>query len=156
MKPAEFKTIRENLGLTAAWVADQAVVSMRKVKYAESGAEGRVRVSDDLMAFILRQDREAADWAAAMATRLSGQPEVALVRFADDEELWRFCPELQPLPAMAYAARLYRVRQLLLARGQRVSIDYLDREEFQAWLGGRRNSSATRQEWFLERLFKGA
>lgn len=154
MRPAEFKTIRENLGLTSAWVANQAGVSMRKVKYAEAGAEGRTRISDDLVAFIERLESEASAWTRSIAEKLSGLPEVVLVRFADDQELWRFCPQLEPLPAVAYAARLYRLRQLLLANGQRVSIDYADPTEFQAWLGGRRNSSAARQEWLAEKLFK--
>lgn len=151
MRPAEFKTIRENLGLTSAWVADQAGVSMRKVKYAEAGAEGRTRISDDLVAFIERLESEADAWIRDMAEKLEGLPAVALVRFADDQELWRFCPEMEPLPAVAYAARLYRLRQLLLANGQRVTIDYLDQAEFQAWLGDRRNSRAARQEWLAEK-----
>lgn len=154
MRPAEFKTIRENLGLTSAWVAEQAGVSMRKVKYAEAGADGRSRVSSDLVAFMERLEGEAEAWTRAMAKELAGLPTVALVRFADDQELWRFCPNLEPLPATAYAARLYRLRQLLLANGQRVTIDYLDTSEFHAWLGDRRNSSAARQEWLSEKQVK--
>lgn len=37
MTPAEFKTIRESLGLTAQWIAENAGVKLRTAQYWEAG-----------------------------------------------------------------------------------------------------------------------
>ena len=126
MTPAELKTLRESLGLSAQWLADRAGVLQRSVQYWEAG---RSRVPDDVAELVLRIDAQFAE-----ATRQSlavvddqtarqGQPpeNVRLYRYRNDAELWEARPDMAGLPVTAHAALLARVR---LARGQSVAIEY--------------------------------
>ncbi len=55
MTPAELKTLRETLGLSAQWLADRAGVLQRSVQYWEAG---RSRLPDDVAELILRIDAQ--------------------------------------------------------------------------------------------------
>lgn len=129
MTPAELKTLRESLGLSAQWLADRSGVLQRSVQYWEAG---RSRVPDDVAELILRIDAqfaEATRQALAVVdeqTAAQGHPPetVRLYRYRDDAELWQARPDMRGLPVTAHAALLARVRSALLARGQAVAIEY--------------------------------
>lgn len=129
MTPAELKTIRESLGLTAQWLADRAGVQLRTVQYWEAG---RTRVPDDVAEIITRIDAqftEATRQALAVVdekTAKQGRPPetVTLYRYRDDAALWEARPDMAGLPVTAHAALLARVRLALIERGQPVTIDY--------------------------------
>lgn len=129
MSPAELKTIRESLGLSAQWLADRAGVLQRSVQYWEAG---RSRVPDDVAELILRIDAqfsEATRQALAVLdeqTEKQGRPPeaVRLYRYRNDAELWEARPDMAGLPVTAHAALLARVRLALLDRGQAVTIEY--------------------------------
>jgi transcriptional regulator with XRE-family HTH domain len=130
MSPAELKTIRESLGLSAQWLADRAGVLQRSVQYWEAG---RSRVPEDVADLVLRIDAqfaEATRQALAVVdeqTEKQGrQPEtVRLYRYRDDAALWAALPDMDGLPVTAHAALLARVRLALLDRGQAVVIEYV-------------------------------
>ena len=129
MSPAELKTIRESLGLTAQWLADRSGVKLRTVQYWEAG---RSRVPEDVAELILRIDAqftESTRQALAVVdeqTAKQGHPPetVRLYRYRDDAALWAARPDMHGLPVTAHAALLARVRLALLARGQDVVIEY--------------------------------
>lgn len=129
MTPAELKTRREALGLTVGWLAEQAGVGERTVRYWESG---RNQVPDDVAGLILRIDAQAEKMVAeALAvvdetTRVHGGPPecVDLRRYATDAELWRKHPGLRPLPATFHASVLDRTRRALAGRGIESVIEY--------------------------------
>lgn len=129
MTPAELKTLRESLGLTAQWLADRAGVQLRTVQYWEAG---RSRVPDDVAELLLKLDAqfaEATRQALAVVdeqTAAQGHPPetVRLYRYRDDAELWDARPDMRRLPVTAHAALLSRVRLALLARGLAVVIEY--------------------------------
>lgn len=129
MSPAELKTIRESLSLTAQWLADHVGVKLRTVQYWEAG---RAPVPDDVAELLLQIDAqfaEATRHALAVVdeqTAKQGQPPetVRLYRYRDDAALWEARPDMRGLPVTAHAALLARVRLELLARGQAVAIEY--------------------------------
>ena len=129
MSPAELKTIRESLGLSAQWLADRAGVLQRSVQSWEAG---RSRVPDDVAELLLKleaQFAEATRQALAVVdeqTAKQGQPPetVRLYRYRDDAALHAARPDMAGLPVTAHAALLARVRLALLARGQAVVIEY--------------------------------
>lgn len=129
MTPAELKTIRESLGLTAQWLADRAGVLQRSVQYWEAG---RSRVPEDVAELVSRIDAqfaEATRQALAVAdeqTAKQGHPPevVRLYRYRDDAALWEARPDMDGMPVTAHAALLARVRLAMLARGQAVVIEY--------------------------------
>lgn len=129
MTPAELKTHREALGLTVAWLATQANVGERTVRYWESG---RNQVPEDVAALILRieaQSRMIVENALAQVEAVTmmqdGAPEaVDLRRYATDSELWRNHPGLKPLPSTWHASVLLRIARLLEGRGIPAVIEY--------------------------------
>lgn len=129
MTPAELKTLRESLGLTAQWLADRAGVKLRTVQYWEAG---RTAVPADVSEMLTRIDAqftEATRQALAVVdeqTQKQGHPPetVRLYRYRDDAALWQARPDMAGLPVTAHAALLARVRLALLARGQDVVIEY--------------------------------
>lgn len=129
MTGAQLKTLRESLGLTAQWIADQAGVRLRTAQYWEAGGRG---VPDDVAALLMRVEAmHQHGLAAALAqlddtiARMGEPPEVVeLRRYGTDAELWDAHPDLHPLPASCHAALLARVFRALEARGQRAVIEY--------------------------------
>ncbi len=129
MTPAELKTNREALGLPVSWLAAQAEVSERTVRYWESG---RNQVPEDVVDIIEHVEAVARDFVdqaltvvAEATAEHSGPPEVIdLRRFATDAELWRQHPEVRPLPATWHAACLARIARELEARGIPAVIEY--------------------------------
>lgn len=80
MTPAELKTIRESLGLSAQWLADRAGVLQRSVQYWEAG---RSRVPEDVAELVLRIDaqfteatRQALDVVNEQTAKQGRPPEV--------------------------------------------------------------------------------
>ena len=129
MTPAELKTIRESLGLSAQWLADRAGVLQRSVQYWEAG---RSRVPEDVAELVLRIDaqfaeatRQALGVVDEQAVKQGQLPEtVRLYRYRDDAALWAARPDMHGLPVTAHASLLARVRMALLARGHAVVIEY--------------------------------
>lgn len=129
MTPAELKTIRESLGLSAQWLADRAGVLQRSVQYWEAG---RSRVPEDVAELVLRIDaqfteatRQALAVVDEQTARQGHPPEVVrLYRYRDDAALHAARPDMDGLPVTAHAALLARVRLALMARGQAVVIEY--------------------------------
>ena len=117
MTPAELKTLREACGLPQSWLAHQAQVNERTVRYWESGKSS---VPNDVAALIARIDaqldtaaRGALDQAQALATAHGAPQEVTLYRYDTDAELWERRPDMAGLPVTCHAALLARARRLL-------------------------------------------
>ena len=126
MTPAELKTLREACGLPQSWLAHQAQVNERTVRYWESGKSS---VPDDVAALISRIDAQldtaahgALEQAQALATAHGAPQEVTLYRYDTDAELWERRPDMAGLPVTCHAALLARARRLLSAAGFRVVI----------------------------------
>lgn len=151
MTPAEFKTIRESLGLTAQWIADNAGVKLRTAQYWEAG---RMAVPADVASMLDRIDK-TLDSTVAQAvahiddlTEQHGAPaEIALVRYRSDADLWRFRPDMKPLPATTHAAMLSRLRRVLWSRSIPSVIEFMEPDEYLTWLAGRPDTEAERANW---------
>ncbi len=148
MTPAELKTLRESLGLSAQWVADQSGVRLRTVQYWEAG---RMPVPEDVAALLSRIDaqyeRAVSEALAAINEAPEKPAEVVLVRYRSDADLWRFRPDMEPLPASSHAALLSRLRRALWTAGVPSVIEYMEPDEYLAWLGKRKDTDAMRAAW---------
>ena len=126
MTPAELKTLREACGLPQSWLAHQAQVNERTVRYWESGKSS---VPDDVAALISRIDaqldtaaRGVLEQAQALTTTHGAPQTITLYRYDTDAELWERRPDMAGLPVTCHAALLARARRLLSAAGFRVVI----------------------------------
>ncbi|NKD46315.1 DUF1870 family protein [Haematospirillum jordaniae] len=151
MSPAEFRTTREALGLTAQWVANFARVSLRTAQYWEEGrrvvpssVEDALEAIDQALEASITQALEQVD---ALIDSGNGPDEIVLIRYRTDEDLWAFRPDMRPLPASTHAAMLARLRRALRARGVTTFIEFMKPEEYRRWLGARPDTEDARAEW---------
>jgi len=151
MTPAEFKTIRESLGLTAQWIAANAGVKLRTAQYWEAG---RMAVPADVASMLDRIDKildsavaQAVAHIDELAEHHGAPPEITLVRYRTDADLWRFRPDMKPLPAATHAAMLSRLRRVLWSRSIPSVIEFLDPDEYTTWLAGRQDTETERANW---------
>ena len=152
MTPAEFVTIRESLGLTAQWIAENSGMKLRTVQFLESGrAEVPEQVSSMLDRIYMMLD-SAVDQAITAIEKVIEQQgippsSVALVRYRSDADLWRFRPDMKPLPTTAHAVMLSRLRCFLLSRGIPSVIKFMEPKQYLVWLAGRPDTEAERGRW---------
>lgn len=151
MTAAEFKTIRESLGLTAQWIADHAGVKLRTAQYWEAGRMAVPRDVADMLELIDKGLESSVEQAVAHIDELTkkhGQPEqITLVRYRNDSDLWRFRPDMKPLPATTHAAMLSRLRRVFWCKGIPSVIEFMEPDEYLAWLAGRPDTEAERAAW---------
>lgn len=152
MTAAELKTLRESLGLTLKWVADQAGVKLRTAQYWEQGenqvpadvAEMLKNVNNQLWAMVEQTSETIKE-----AIKEHGSPaQIDLVRYRTDADLWRFQPEFSPLPATCHGMLLSRIMREIDFLP--VRIIYMQPENYEAWLNGRKDSSELRARWASE------
>lgn len=152
MSPAEFKTIRESLGLPVQWVADQAGVRLRTAQYWE---QGRNAVPEDVAQMLRGIDAQlwqlvaqAVDQIKSAADEAGGLPgQIDLIRYRTDADLWRYMPDFSPLPATAHGMLLSRLMRELEPLKTAIRITYMQPDVYDSWLDGRPDSSAMRAQW---------
>jgi hypothetical protein len=151
MTPAEFKTIRESLGLTAQWIADQAYVQLRTAQYWEAG---RTAVPADVANMLHGIDKKLEATVAQAVARIDeltkhhGAPaKITLLRYRSNADLWRFRPDMQPLPATTHAAMLSRLSRVLWSRNIPFVIEFMGPDEYLTWLAGRTDTEVERAAW---------
>lgn len=162
MNGAEFKTLREACGLTVPDMAKLAIsprtgeaVGERTVRYWESGS---VPVPDDvaemlkqLDAILSRAAEQALEtWRTAVQTHGQGPDLVYLVRYRENEDLWRYRPDMKRLPATCHAALINRARLALAGVACHTKIIWMEPAEYSKWLAGRKDSEALRAAWAAE------
>ena len=152
MTAAELKTLRESLGLTTQWIADQASVQLRTAQYWEHGK--RMAVPDDVSSMLInideQLDRTVEQSMEVVKSKFKelGDPEVVvLVRYRTDDDLLRYRPDMKPLPTTTHGVLLNRIRKSLALIGVESVIEYMEPAEYQAWLGKRKDSESLRSVW---------
>jgi len=149
---AELKTIRESLGLTTQWIADQAGVRLRTAQYWEQG--DRMSVPGDVADMLLKIDqqldtavKQSIDVVQEIINKNGKPEEIVLVRYRNDSDLWHFRPDMKPLPASTHAVLLARMSKALAHIDIVFRIEYMEPEEYKNWLGNKKDSEANRSQW---------
>ena len=154
MTPAELRTLRESLSLNVKLCATHARVSDRTWQYWE---RGRTKPPADVIAWITGLD-EMASRSASEAVKIfrkanaageSGSP-VVFLRYPSDEVLEEYNPEMKGLPASYHAAIVSRARLELWKEGVPSIIIYFEPDQYQEWLGDRKDTESMRAAWAAE------
>ena len=127
MNAAEMKTIRESLGLTAQWVADQAGVKLRTAQYWEAG---RGAIPADVVDLINEAQSFMDTNFKQGLKELKGKQKPLLTRYRDNEELWKACPrfnDTRPYPVTFHSMLLARIRNEII--NQKPTIIYFNQED---------------------------
>lgn len=135
MSPATLKTLREALGLSVAWLAAEAGVQERTVRYWETG---RMAVPADVEKLIVGLEKLASRACAeahaaieCVAEKLGSPREVVMVRYRTDQELWKYRPDMKGLPTAYHGAVVARVMRVADVD---VIAEWLDSDAYEAWL----------------------
>jgi hypothetical protein len=107
MTSAEFRVVRELLGVSGDWIAQRLGVSPRTVRHWEAG---RYRIPDGVRVEVERMERETADAVAAGIAQLVGCPSPSVVTYRSDAEYSAAHPEAG-WPAGWHRAVVARIAQ---------------------------------------------
>lgn len=127
MHPAEFKTLRESLGLTISTLVKVIDVDERTLRKWESGKKQPPQgVVDTLVGFDDLVNKTVAEMVNTHQKSMQngGQQGVVLERFVEAEDLAAAYPAFAGLPTMTFGVVLFRVRQKFIDLGVPVSIIY--------------------------------
>ncbi|MEY8205484.1 MAG: DUF1870 family protein [Bermanella sp.] len=123
MHPAEFKTLREALGLSISTLVKVIDVDERTLRKWESGKK---KLPQGVIDSLVAVDTLVNNSADQLFSRLqaTAQDSVVLHRFIDEEDLLTAHPEFEGLPMSTYGVVLSRVKQRFSDLGMPVSIEY--------------------------------
>lgn len=120
MTPAEFRVVREYLGLSGPWLARHLQVSERTVRHWEMG---RYAIPDGIRLAMEDLEERTAGFVDGLVGELLDLPEPAVLTYRSDEEYHRAHPEV-PFPASWHRAVVARVAQEVPG----LVIDYVPQE----------------------------
>jgi hypothetical protein len=107
MTPAEFKVVREFLGLTGDWLAGHLGVSPRTVRHWE---QGKYAIPDGVRLSIEDLETRTAAFVSGIVDALMDLPDPGVITYRDDAEYHAAHPEIA-FPASWHRAVIARVAQ---------------------------------------------
>jgi hypothetical protein len=107
MTPAEFRVVREFLGLTGDWLAQHLGVSGRTVRHWE---QGKYPIPDGVRLAVEDLEQRAAEFVDTVIGQLGNAPDPTVVTYRTDDEYRTAVPDI-PFPASWHRAVVARVAQ---------------------------------------------
>ena len=123
MNAAEFKTLREAVGLSISTLVKVIDVDERSIRKWESGKK---KAPQDVVARLEEIDSLISQTAknAYSEFQKSPQDSVVLYRFIEEDDYHVAHPEFADLPLSTFGVMLFRLRQKYIDAGVSVSIEY--------------------------------
>jgi predicted transcriptional regulator len=124
MHPAEFKTLREAVGLSISTLVKVIDVDERSIRKWESGKK---KLPADVIESLVGIDQLITDTAERAFVEFQKDPKdsVVLERYIEEEDYLNAHPEFEGLPITTYSVVLFRLRQKYMDLGIPVSIEYV-------------------------------
>lgn len=124
MHSAEFKTLREAVGLSISTLVKVIDVDERSIRKWESGKK---KLPADVIEAVVAIDQLLTDTAnnAFNEFKKAPQDSVVLHRYIEEEDYLTAHPEFEGLPIASYGVSLFRLRQKFIDAGIPVSIEYI-------------------------------
>jgi transcriptional regulator with XRE-family HTH domain len=107
MTPAEFRVVREFLGLTPEWLAAHLGVSGRTVRHWE---QGKYAIPDGVRLEIEDVEQRTGEFVSGIIDKLMDLPDPTVITYRDDAEYRAAHPDT-PFPASWHRAVVARVAQ---------------------------------------------
>ena len=107
MTDAEFKVVREYLGLTGDWLAQHLGVSSRTVRHWE---QGKYAIPDGVRLEMEGLERRTGEFVSGCIQQLMDAPDPGVVTYRSDEEYHAAHPDV-PFPASWHRAVIARIAQ---------------------------------------------
>ncbi|BCE03669.1 DUF1870 family protein [Marinicellulosiphila megalodicopiae] len=127
MHAAEFKTLREALGLSISTLVKVIDVDERTIRKWEAGKKKLPQgVVDSLIEIDALVNKKVTQ--AYQGFKQSAQTTVVLYRFIEEEDLHAHHPEFESLPMMTFGVVLQRLKLKLESEHVEVTIEYYQDE----------------------------
>lgn len=107
MSPAEFRVVREFLGLTPEWLAEHLNVSTRTVRHWEAG---KYAIPDGVRLEVEDLERRTGEFVSGCIEKLIDLPDPGIITYRSDEEYQAAHPEI-PFPASWHRRCVARIAQ---------------------------------------------
>lgn len=107
MTPAEFKVVREFLGLSGDWLAAYLDVSPRTLRHWE---EGKYKIPDGVRLAIEELEAKTGEYVGAVINQLMDLPDPTVATYRTDAE-YKAADPSSPYPASWHRAVVARVAQ---------------------------------------------
>lgn len=107
MTPAEFKVVREFLGLTGDWLAAHLDVSPRTVRHWE---QGKYPIPDGVRLMVESLEVRTGAFIASIVVKLMDLPDPGVITYRDDAEYLAADPSAE-FPASWHRAVVARIAQ---------------------------------------------
>lgn len=107
MTDAEFKVVREFLGLTGDWLADHLSVNPRTVRAWE---QGKYPIPDGVRQEMEDLERRTGEFISGVIAKIMDLPDPTVVTYRNDAEYHAAHPEI-PFPASWHRAVVARIAQ---------------------------------------------
>ncbi|MFF8610867.1 helix-turn-helix domain-containing protein [Streptomyces sp. NPDC015346] len=107
MTDAEFRVVREYLGLTGDWLAEHLGVSGRTVRHWE---QGKYAIPDGVRLEMEDLERRTAEFVAGVVAQLLDIPSPGVLTYRTDEDYHAAHPDV-PFPASWHRAVIARIAQ---------------------------------------------
>lgn len=124
MTDAEFRVVREYLGLTGDWLADHLGVSSRTVRHWE---QGKYPVPDGVRLELEDLEARTAQFVVGAAAQLLDMPAPGVITYRTDTDYHAAHPEIE-FPAAWHRAAVARIAQEVPG----LAIAYADQQQEQA------------------------
>lgn len=118
MTDAEFRVVREYLGLTGDWLAGHLGVSSRTIRHWE---QGKYAIPDGVRLEVADLERRTGEFVSGLIEKIMDIPDPVVVTYRDDAQYHAAHPDI-PFPASWHRAVLARIAQEVPA----LSIVYAD------------------------------
>ena len=124
MHPAEFKTLREAVGLSISTLVKVIDVDERSIRKWESGKK---KLPQDVIDAVVAIDQLVTNTANLAFDEFQKTPKdsVILQRYIEEEDYLTAHPEFEGLPITTYGVALFRLRQKFMDANIPVSIEYI-------------------------------
>jgi len=107
MTDAEFKVVREHLGLTGDWLAQHLNVNPRTVRAWE---QGKYPIPDGVRLELEDLERRTGEFVSGLVEKIMDVPEPTVGTYRSDEEYHAAHPDI-PFPASWHRAVVARIAQ---------------------------------------------
>lgn len=118
MTDAEFRVVREYLGLTGDWLAGHLGVSSRTIRHWE---QGKYAIPDGIRLEIEDLERRTGEFVSGLIEKIMDIPDPVVITYRDDAQYHAAHPDI-PFPASWHRAVVARIAQEVPA----LSIAYAD------------------------------
>lgn len=142
MKPAELKTLREYLGLSANLMALKFGVEKRTIYYWEDGTYSTpeivktfLRQACKRLVYLVNMEVEKVLNFIKEVTEQNEPPEFyCLIRFQNDKQFWKYKKELSGTPNSFYNVVLAKTLEELERLNINATLIYMNENSYQSWL----------------------